>query len=110
MPIYEYKCSECDHVFEKMQSFSASSTDECPKCGAKANRIISLSSFVLKGTGWYVTDYASKNRKTPLNNSKGTEKIKSPATTKPDTETTKTASVGKSSDSSSTTKTKSNAG
>lgn len=63
MPIYEYKCKLCDHRFELMQSFSAGTKSVCPLCSGEATRVISLSGFVLKGTGWYVTDYPSKDRK-----------------------------------------------
>lgn len=59
MPIYEYKCDECSHVFEKLQKRDAAPPDTCPECGSKQNihRIVSNTSFHLKGSGWYVTDY-----------------------------------------------------
>ncbi|MBN1295576.1 zinc ribbon domain-containing protein [bacterium] len=62
MPIYEYRCQSCNHIFEKMQPFSAGHRQPCPKCGETAERMISLGSFVLKGGGWYVTDHPSKAR------------------------------------------------
>ncbi len=62
MPIYEYHCLECDTKFEKLQSFSAGKTCNCPDCGKTAKRVISLGSFVLKGSGWYVTEHPSKSR------------------------------------------------
>ncbi|KAA0259207.1 zinc ribbon domain-containing protein [Deferribacter autotrophicus] len=62
MPIYEYKCKECGNVFELMESINSDVYErKCVKCGGTAKRIISLSSFHLKGSGWYVTDY--KNNK-----------------------------------------------
>lgn len=61
MPIYEYKCEKCGHVFEEWQSGFEEREQPCPKCKAESKRLISNTSFVLKGTGWYVTDYAGKN-------------------------------------------------
>jgi putative FmdB family regulatory protein len=61
MPIYEYRCERCGNEFEEWQSFSASVENTCPDCGGNAGRLISQSSFVLKGTGWYVTDYGRKD-------------------------------------------------
>jgi len=62
MPLYEYKCPECGHQFEKLESFSADRTTECQKCGSKAKRVLSLGSFILKGSGWYATDHPSKSK------------------------------------------------
>ncbi|MCW5960995.1 MAG: hypothetical protein KIS76_12605 [Pyrinomonadaceae bacterium] len=61
MPIYEYKCSECESHFEKMQKVSDEPLKECEKCGGKLEKQWSLSGFQFKGDGWYVTDYAKKN-------------------------------------------------
>ena len=61
MPIYEYKCTGCGYRFEKLQSFHDEPVRVCPRCGAEVKKLISRSSFILKGTGWYVTDYARKN-------------------------------------------------
>lgn len=67
MPIYEYACLECGHEFEKIQKMSDAPARKCPSCGRlKARRQISRSSFVLKGGGWYVTDYPSKDRKAAM--------------------------------------------
>lgn len=58
MPIYEYQCPKCQHVFEEMVSLSQAHGEEpCPLCGAPSPRMISHTSFVLKGGGWYVSDY-----------------------------------------------------
>lgn len=62
MPIYEYTCSKCQNVFEEwVKSASAPETDSCPcpKCGADSFRIISNTSFLLKGDGWFNTTYPS---------------------------------------------------
>ena len=57
MPIYEYKCAKCG-VFEVTQRITENALKKCPTCKSKVERIISATSFVLKGSGWYVTDYA----------------------------------------------------
>lgn len=58
MPIYEYQCPQCGHVFEEWVKASESLGEEpCPKCGTIAPRVMSQTSFVLKGGGWYVSDY-----------------------------------------------------
>jgi putative FmdB family regulatory protein len=62
MPIYEYHCDACGNEFEEMQKFSDAPIDKCPCCGGLSHRLISHSTFVLKGTGWYVTDYAKKDK------------------------------------------------
>ena len=59
MPIYEYECKKCGAVFEEMQSFSDEPLKKCKICKkGKVEKLISLSSFQLQGSGWYSTDYA----------------------------------------------------
>jgi putative FmdB family regulatory protein len=60
MPIYEYKCRKCG-VFESIQKISDAPLKKCPTCKGKVEKLISQSSFVLKGSGWYATDYAKKS-------------------------------------------------
>jgi putative FmdB family regulatory protein len=60
LPLYEYKCVKCGHLFEKIESFSASPRKKCPDCGAKAERQMGHPAIQFKGSGWYVTDYAGK--------------------------------------------------
>ena len=62
MPIYEYVCSKCARQFEVIQKFSDNPLKTCSECKGKLNKIISQSSFQLKGAGWYVTDYAGKSK------------------------------------------------
>lgn len=58
MPIYEYSCRSCGHEWEEMQRITDAPLTHCPTCGnPEAHRLISKTSFMLKGTGWYVTDY-----------------------------------------------------
>lgn len=59
MPIYEYRCPKCG-VFEAMQRITEPSLKKCPTCKSKVERQISRGSFILKGSGWYATDYAKK--------------------------------------------------
>ena len=61
MPIYEYRCTDCGHEMEAMQRISADALTTCPQCGGEGlKRLISRTSFMLKGGGWYATDYAGK--------------------------------------------------
>lgn len=63
MPIYEYRCSRCGRIFEEWaQSFDSPEHESCPHCGGDAARIMSHTSFVLKGEGWYVTEYGNRNK------------------------------------------------
>ena len=62
MPIYEYECTQCGRVEEVMQHFSDKPLKTCRKCSGKLHKLISRSSFHLKGNGWYVTDYAGKSK------------------------------------------------
>jgi putative FmdB family regulatory protein len=61
MPIYEYRCLDCGHAFERMQKISDSPLTECPSCAGHVQKLISRSAFHLKGDGWYITDYARKS-------------------------------------------------
>ncbi|MEC4675885.1 MAG: FmdB family zinc ribbon protein [Nitrospirota bacterium] len=62
MPIYEYECLKCKKQYEVMQKITEGPLTECSICGGKLRKKISNTTFVLKGTGWYATDYASNNR------------------------------------------------
>jgi putative FmdB family regulatory protein len=62
MPIYEYKCDECENHFEAMQKMTEDPLKVCEKCGGKLEKQWSLSGFQLKGEGWYLTDYAKKGK------------------------------------------------
>ena len=62
MPIYEYQCPKCG-VFEVSQRITEDPLKECPTCNADVHRIISATSFILKGSGWYATDYARSSNK-----------------------------------------------
>ena len=60
MPLYEYQCTTCGTIEEAIQKFSDAPLTTCKHCSGKLNKLISQSSFHLKGTGWYVTDYSKK--------------------------------------------------
>jgi len=63
MPLYEYQCASCGHRLEIIQKFSEGPPDTCPKCGkGPLERRLSSPAIQFKGTGWYVTDYASKGK------------------------------------------------
>ena len=80
MPIYEYECLDCGKQFEVFQKFSEDPLSRCHDCGGHVHKLISRTSFILKGTGWYATDYASPERKKA-------EGIKNKSVTKTDTKT-----------------------
>jgi putative FmdB family regulatory protein len=62
MPLYEYQCDACGGRFEVIQKFSETST-ECRRCGkGPVHRLVAAPAFQFKGTGWYVTDYAQKDK------------------------------------------------
>ena len=70
MPIYEYVCKKCGRQFEVIQKFSDGPLRTCSECKGRLSKMISQSSFHLKGAGWYVTDYARKSKTTKKEDSK----------------------------------------
>jgi putative FmdB family regulatory protein len=62
MPLYEYQCKKCGHLFEKIQKFSDRLIKKCPECGGPVEQTISAPAVQFKGSGWYVTDYAKKSQ------------------------------------------------
>ena len=85
MPIYEYRCKECEHEVEALQKLSDAPLVTCPACGKPAlQKLVSAAGFQLKGSGWYVTDFrggAGGAKK------KDTEKTDAPASDTAKTET-----------------------
>ena len=61
MPIYEYQCSDCQTIFEEWQSGYEEKEADCPQCGARSKRLISHSSFHLKGGGWFADGYGGQH-------------------------------------------------
>lgn len=85
MPIYEYRCEACGQSQEAIQRMSDAPLKLCASCGAEAlQRVMSRTSFVLKGSGWYATDYKS-SASAPRSESSGDTKSSTEA--KPATET-----------------------
>ena len=93
MPLYEYRCEACGANEEKLQSFSAPTAHDCPKCGLALamQRQISKTAFVLSGSGWYAGGYGegapadSKGVKTPAEGAGGVgEATSAPAVETPD--------------------------
>ncbi len=76
MPIYEYECLNCKIQFEKLQKMSDLPITNCPECSnGKVKKLISATSFRLKGQGWYETDFKSSKEK-KRNLAESTESIK----------------------------------
>lgn len=65
MPIYEYQCQKCSEIAEVFLRSGEKEPKKCEVCDGKLKRLISNSGFHLKGTGWYITDYARKGKKDP---------------------------------------------
>ena len=84
MPIYEYECTKCGKLEEVLQNFSDKPLTKCKSCAGKLQKIVSQSTFHLKGTGWYATDYAKKSANAPKPSSNDC-KSKSADTTSSDT-------------------------
>jgi putative FmdB family regulatory protein len=78
MPIYDYKCSDCEHQIEVIQKLSDEPKTLCPNCNKESlNKMISAPSFRLKGGGWYETDFKTGNKKNlSSNDNKSNEKSK----------------------------------
>jgi putative FmdB family regulatory protein len=101
MPIYEYECQKCGH-FEVTQRITENPLSRCPTCKEKVKKLISNTSFQLKGTGWYLTDYARKDRvsgdgnksKTPSAEAKSDGKAGSNGGEKTSTEKSTTKGTG----------------
>jgi len=89
MPIYEYKCTKCDHTLEALQKMSDPPLRKCPECGKRAlEKLVSAASFRLKGGGWYETDFKTGDKKqladsdsAPAASSKSDDKPAKPAET-----------------------------
>jgi putative FmdB family regulatory protein len=84
MPIYEYKCRRCGKEFEVFQGISDPAVTSCKFCRGSVRKMMSLSSFHLKGSGWYATDYGGRKAPAAEKNTEdkaSTEKSVPPAKT-----------------------------
>ena len=73
MPIYEYECTKCGRIEEALQKFSDKPLSRCSHCKGKLTKLVSQSTFHLKGSGWYVTDYANKSKNSAKPSKKETQ-------------------------------------
>jgi len=74
VPTYEYQCDQCHRTFEIRQRITAAPLTRCEVCGGPLRRLLSPAPFILKGEGWYVTDYPSAARKKALETEKSADK------------------------------------
>jgi putative FmdB family regulatory protein len=79
MPIHEYQCRKCEAVVERIEGMHDKPMRKCPSCGGKVDQVISSSAFVLKGSGWYATDYGTKSHDNGNGKGKREPKEKEPA-------------------------------
>ena len=86
MPTYDYRCDQCERTFEVRQRISEAPLTTCDRCGGPIHRLLAAAPFILKGGGWYVTDYPSEGRK------KGMEAEKSASSTSSSTTSSSTTS------------------
>ena len=109
MPTYEYECPKCPRVFEVRQRITEPALETCDRCGGPIHRLLSAAPFILKGEGWYVTDYPSEARKKGTSSESGSKESPAAAKSSESSETTsspktspKTSKDGGSADSKST--------
>ncbi|MFV0348248.1 MAG: FmdB family zinc ribbon protein [Halodesulfovibrio sp.] len=69
MPIYEYRCNACEQIFEEWQKSFEDTHPDCPVCGGSSERVMSNTTFVLKGGGWYVSEYGRNSASSHSDNS-----------------------------------------
>ena len=90
MPIYEYRCRKCGNQFEVFRGISDPEVKSCKFCKGKVQKLVSLSSFSLKGSGWYVTDYKGKKPAATAKTEKAETSVSSDTKETTKTETAKT--------------------
>ena len=91
VPTYEYQCTKCGREFEVRQRISEAPLTRCETCGGALKRLLSAAPFILKGEGWYVTDYPSDSRKKAMETEKsGSAAPKKEATTASETSSSST--------------------
>jgi putative FmdB family regulatory protein len=100
VPTYEYHCDGCGRDFEVKQRITENPLTTCDVCGGAVRRLLSPAPFILKGEGWYVTDYPSASRKKAMESDKGGDKSTA-SSDKPSAEKTASSSSDGASSSSS---------
>jgi putative FmdB family regulatory protein len=83
MPIYEYRCQKCGSQVEVMQKIGDAPPKRCGKCRGKLEKVVSRTSFQLKGSGWYKTDYSSKDSAATRDKAEKSPEKKSDSPAKP---------------------------
>lgn len=73
MPTYEYECPRCPRIFEVKQRITEPALSTCDRCHGPIHRLLSAAPFILKGGGWYVTDYPSDARKKATGSESGSK-------------------------------------
>jgi putative FmdB family regulatory protein len=91
MPIYEYECQKCG-TFEMSQRITEKQLGKCPTCKGKVKKLISNTSFQLKGTGWYITDYARKGQNGESKGANGAKSSESKSESKSDSKKSESSS------------------
>ena len=77
MPLYEYKCRNCQHRFEVIQKFSDPLVQVCPNCGGVVDKLMSSPAIQFKGSGFYITDYAKKDGPSAVKTDSGSDQTSS---------------------------------
>jgi len=90
VPIYEYRCTQCGEVFEAFQKITDEPLTQCKFCSSRVEKLISQSSFQLKGSGWYLTDYAKRSSGGSAEKPKTGAESEKPVESKTSTETKST--------------------
>ncbi len=78
MPIYEYQCEQCGKIVENWQKVSDPPLTECDNCKGRMHKLVSQTSFQLKGSGWYVTDYCNR-KSSEKSSSESSSKTETPS-------------------------------
>ena len=65
MPLYEYRCRQCERIFDRLERASEPTDGTCPDCGSAAARLLGAPALKFKGSGWYVNDYGKGNGSRP---------------------------------------------
>lgn len=86
LPLYEYQCKKCNHLFERIQKFSDPPLTTCPECDGEVEQLISPPAIQFKGSGWYVTDYAHRSGGPKPNHTNGGGDSKTEASAESKTE------------------------
>jgi putative FmdB family regulatory protein len=77
MPLYDYKCVKCSHIFEVLQKITEEPLKFCPQCKGPIKRLISASGIIFKGAGFHVNDYGKKEAKETKSSAKDASPPKS---------------------------------